>query len=231
MNPSKAFTTGSILIGVLAVSTASIFIRFAQIEAPALAIAAFRMTLAALFLMPVVFMRYRLEIGKLGWGILWKVILSGFFLAIHFASWITSLQYTSVASSVVLVTTTPLWVAILSTIFLKEKLSRFVVIGLAVALTGSILVGLSSEIPLLLTDKINLAGIFANNERSMFGNLLALVGALTAAGYMLIGRIIRPQLSLPVYTFMVYGVSAIFILIAVAATGTPLSGYSSPIYL
>ncbi len=121
-------------------------------------------------------------------------------------------------------------VAILSTIFLKEKLSRFVVIGLAVALTGSILVGLSSEIPLLLTDKINLAGNFANNERSMFGNLLALVGALTAAGYMLIGRIIRPQLSLPVYTFMCMAFPH-FHFDCSGSYGTPLRGYSSPIYL
>lgn len=219
------------MIGVLAVSTASIFIRFAQTEASALAIAAYRMTLATLLLMPVVFIRYRFEMGKLKWGILWKIILAGFFLAIHFASWITSLSYTSVASSVVLVTTTPLWVAILANIFLNEKLTRFVIIGLAVALGGSILVGLSSEIPFLLTHKISLAGLFVNNDKSLFGNLFALVGALTAAGYMLIGRIIRPQLSLPVYTFLVYGVSAVFILVAVAATGTPLSGFKPPIYL
>jgi len=220
----------TILIGVLAVSTASLFIRFAQAEASALAIAGFRMTLATLFLMPLVFVRCRPELGKLNWKIGWKVILSGLFLAIHFASWITSLQFTSVASSVVLVTTTPLWVAIFGSLLLKEKLSKQIVIGLAVALTGSVLVGLSGELPAWLAGESGLKVSFASSGTNMTGNLLALIGAWTAAGYMLIGRSVRPQLSLPVYTFLVYGTSAVILLFTIAFNKIPLTGFTPAVY-
>ena len=80
MKPSQSLTLFGILAGVLAVSTASLFIRFAQVEASALAIAGYRMTLATLILTPLVFLRYRFELGALNWKIGWKVILSGFFL-------------------------------------------------------------------------------------------------------------------------------------------------------
>jgi len=227
---SKPLTLLTILIGVLAVSTASLFIRFAQAEASALAIAGFRMTLATLFLMPLVFVRCRPELGKLNWKIGWKVILSGLFLAIHFASWITSLQFTSVASSVVLVTTTPLWVAIFGSLLLKEKLSKQIVIGLAVALTGSVLVGLSGELPAWLAGESGLKVSFESNGTNMTGNLLALIGAWTAAGYMLIGRSVRPQLSLPVYTFLVYGTSAVILLFTIAFNKIPLTGFTPAVY-
>ncbi len=230
MTHSKPLTLLTILIGVLAVSTASLFIRFAQAEASALAIAGFRMTLATLFLMPLVFVRCRPELGKLNWKIGWKVILSGLFLAIHFASWITSLQFTSVASSVVLVTTTPLWVAIFGSLLLKEKLSKQIVIGLAVALTGSVLVGLSGELPAWLAGESGLKVSFESNGTNMTGNLLALIGAWTAAGYMLIGRSVRPQLSLPVYTFLVYGTSAVILLFTIAFNKIPLTGFTPAVY-
>jgi len=221
---SQSLTLFGILAGVLAVSTASLFIRFAQVEASALAIAGYRMTLATLILTPF-------ELGALNWKIGWKVMLSGFFLAIHFASWITSLQFTSVTSSVVLVTTTPLWVAIFGSLLLKEKLSKQVVIGLAVALSGSVLVGLSGELPGWFSGDNGLGGAFAGSSTSLTGNLLALIGAWTAAGYMLIGRSVRPQLSLPVYTFLVYGTSALILLIVIAVSGIRITGFSPPVYL
>ncbi len=231
MNPSKPFTIFSILAGVLAVSTASLFIRFAQAEASALAIAGYRMTLATVILAPFVFLRYRFELGTLNWKIGWKVVLSGFFLAVHFASWITSLQFTSVASSVVLVTTTPLWVAIFGSLILKERLSKPIVIGLAVALSGSILVGLSGELPGWFMGQGGTPGLFSGSSASLKGNLLALIGAWTAAGYMLFGRSVRPQLSLPVYTFLVYGTSAIILLATITVSGIRVSGFSLPVYI
>ena len=189
------------------------------------------MTLATIFLMPLVFIRYRLELGRLTWKVGWKVILSGLFLAIHFASWITSLQYTSVASSVVLVTTTPLWVAIFGSLLLNEKISRQVGIGLAVALTGSVLVGLSGELPGLLSGETGMNIAFVGSDTSLTGNLLALVGAWTAAGYMLVGRSVRPQLSLPVYTFLVYGTSAVILLFTIAVSSIPMAGFTPKIYI
>src|SRR5699024_3708780 len=112
----------ALALGILAVSTAAIFIRYAQAEAPSLVIAAYRLSLAALLIAPFALSRRRAELAALGRRDLWLALLSGFFLALHFAPWITSLEYTTVASSVVLVTTTPLWVALLSPLTLKEPL-------------------------------------------------------------------------------------------------------------
>ena len=119
----------AIVFAILAVSTASIFIRFAQREAPSLVIAALRLTFASLILAPIAITRHRDELRKLTRRDLLLGLLSGVFLAVHFATWISSLEYTSIASSVVLVSTGPLWVALLSPIFLKEPLTRPVLIG------------------------------------------------------------------------------------------------------
>ena len=111
-----------LFMGILSVSAASIFIRFAQKDAPSLAIAALRLTIASLILAPVAMTRFRAEMHKLQQHELLFGLLSGLFLAIHFATWISSLEYTSVASSVVLVSTGPLWVGLLSPAFLQPEL-------------------------------------------------------------------------------------------------------------
>ena len=116
----------AILFGILAVSTASIFIRFAQKEATSLVIAAWRLTIASLILVPVAASTHKRELVSLKRNELLLALLSGFFLALHFATWITSLQYTTVASSVVLVSTIPLWVALLSPFTIKEPIKRAV---------------------------------------------------------------------------------------------------------
>ncbi len=102
-------------IGILAVSTASIFIRYAQQMAPSLAIGAFRLLIAAAILAPFALSKNLPEVKQFDRKKWLLTILAGSFLALHFAAWITSLEYTSVASSVVLVTTAPLWVAIFLT--------------------------------------------------------------------------------------------------------------------
>jgi len=134
----------ALFFGILAVSTASIFIRYAQAAGvPSLVIAAARMTIAALALLPIIWLRHRAELLALTRRE-WKLaLLSGVFLAAHFAVWITSLEYTTVASSVVLVTTTPLWVALFSPLTIKEPVTRLVLIGMGLALLGGITVGLS----------------------------------------------------------------------------------------
>lgn len=216
--------------GILAVSTASILIRFAQQEAPSLVIAAYRMGIASLFLAIPGLVGQREEIRRIRlkeWGLLF---LSGLFLAVHFAVWITSLEYTSVASSVVLVTTTPIWVALFSPIFLKEKLKRGVIWGLLVALTGSVVVGLSHNC------SVGSAGLICADMGALFegkailGNALALMGALCASGYMMAGRKIRSSLSLSSYVFLVYTISAILLFIAVGIRGYPLTGYPAATY-
>src|SRR5919108_2922146 len=133
----------AVLTAILAVSTASIFIRFAQADAPSLVIAALRLTCATLLLAPLALARHQEELRSLSRRVLMLGAISGLFLAVHFATWISSLEYTSVASSVVFVSTGPLWVALLSPMLLNERLRRAALAGLLIAIVGGILIGLS----------------------------------------------------------------------------------------
>ncbi|NMB90629.1 MAG: DMT family transporter [Chloroflexi bacterium] len=217
--------------GILAVSTASPLIRFAQQEAPSLVIAAWRMGLAALLLAPVHLTRNRGELVRLRKGQLALLFASGLFLALHFGTWITSLEYTTVASSVVLVTTAPLWVALFSPLVLGERLRPVVGVGLAVALAGGVVVGLSETCNIQAGGMVcaNLDGFL--HGRAFIGNLLALVGAWCSAGYLLIGRKVRPTISVGTYTSVVYTVSAVFLCLAALWRGQTFLGYSPETYL
>jgi len=130
--PRSTYLIG-LIIGVMAVSTGSIFIRFAQVEMPSLVIAAGRLSLATLLILPFAVHSWKTNKISLSRKTLGLLILSGIFLGLHFITWVTSLEFTSVASSVVLVTTAPLWVALLSPIFLKEKITKWALVGLGVA--------------------------------------------------------------------------------------------------
>jgi drug/metabolite transporter (DMT)-like permease len=221
----------NLFLGILAVSSASLLIKFAQTEAPSLVIAAYRMTLAALVVAPFCIKTLIREMKTASLKTVCLMVLSGVFLAFHFAFWITSLEYTSVTSSVVLVTTAPLWVALLSPVFLKDHLSRWILIGLVVSLIGSVIVGLSSGCSLVPGKLVceNLGIAFQG--RAFWGDLMALVGAWLSAGYLMIGRKVRNRVSLSSYILMVYGVSAIVLLTLVGITGEKLTGYSVPIYV
>lgn len=218
-------------MGILAVSTASLFIRFAQTEASSLTIAAGRLALAALFLMPVALKRNGNELAQLNRKQIGLLLLAGVFLAVHFASWITSLQYTTVASSVVLVATSPLWVALLSPLILREHLNRRIWIGLAITLFGAGIVGMSNACQLFSTGLV--CSPFAQfiEGRAFLGNSLALLGALMSAGYLLIGRRLRSSVSLLSYTFTVYGTAAVVLVLAVILTGQKVVGFSPITYV
>ncbi len=216
-------------IAVLSVSTASIFIRYAQQEAPSLVIAAYRLTLAVLILAPLALTRYRAELRSLSRRRLGFALLSGLFLALHFATWITSLEYTTVASSVVLVTTTPLWVALIAPFALKESISRSILIGMGLALLGGLIVGLNDACAWqggLVCPSLNemLRG------KAFFGDLLALAGAVMAALYLVIGRRLRERLSLVSYIFVVYGMAAVALLVMALFARQPLLGYPASTY-
>jgi drug/metabolite transporter (DMT)-like permease len=220
----------AILIAILAVSTASIFIRFAQREAPSLVIAALRLTVASLILAPVALTRHRDELRKLTRTDLLLGLLSGIFLAVHFATWISSLEYTSVASSVVLVSTGPLWVALLSPVFLKEPLSRLILIGMLLALLGGTIIGLSDSCQV---DNGFVCPPFSEfvQGTAFLGNFLALAGAWTVAGYLMIGRRLRARMSLIPYIFVVYGIAAIMLLVIMFVARQRPIGYSPMFYL
>ncbi len=218
-------TTG----GILFVSTASIFIRFAQAEAASVVIAAVRLMIASLVLVPFALMRYRAEIIALTRRERLKAVLSGVFLALHFGTWITSLQYTSVASSVVLVTTTPLWVALLSPLVLKEPIRKAVILGLVVSVTGGVIVGLANACGWGPGGWVCRSQTFSG--KAMWGNALALFGAWMAAGYMLIGRQLRKKLNIISYAALVYGVAAVILTLVVIFSREPVWSYSSETYL
>ena len=220
-----------LFFGILIVSTSSVFIRFAQREASSLVIAAYRLSLATLILLPMVWLGHSDELRHLSkkQGLL--VALSGIFLALHFASWISSLEYTTVASSVVLVTTSPLWVALFSPLVLRERPARMVAIGMLVALVGGALVGISEACQLQAGGLVCPPAADLFQGKAFFGNLLALAGALCAAAYLLAGRFLRPTMSLLVYIFTVYGTAALVLLGMVFFTAQPLTGFSPPVYL
>lgn len=184
------------------------------------------MALAALFLAPFVLIRQRAAIKQIRLREWLLLSLGGMFLGFHFASWITSLEYTTIASSVVLVTTAPLWVALLSPLFLKEKLTRWIFIGLVVSLVGSVIVGMSGNC-LIAQGQISCTGfdeIFSG--RHFLGNLLALLGAFLSAGYLMVGRKVRNSLNLSTYTFIVYSFAAIVLILIVIITRKPITGFS-----
>ena len=221
----------AILVGILAASTASIFIRFAQAEAPSLVIAAWRLSLATLVLLPIALRTKRLELRSLSRTELGLALLSGFFLALHFATWISSLEYTTVASSAVLVATIPLWVALLSPFVLKERVGRLVLIGMLLALAGGVIVGLSdvcrlqSGLPVCPSLSQFVQG------QAFLGDLLAVAGAIAGAAYLLIGRRLRARLSLVSYVFVVYGMAAVTLVIFMFAAGLSPFGYSPATFL
>jgi drug/metabolite transporter (DMT)-like permease len=157
----------AVAVGVLAVSAAAIFIRLA--DAPALAVAFWRCVLgAALLLPPAMVRRERFPKGKtLNVG-----LASGVALGAHFGFWISSLDHTSVAASVVLVSTQPVFVAILAYLIFGEHTSPLSFAGILVALAGAAVI----------------AGDGSVGSAAIFGNILALIGAVTVAVYVLIGR-------------------------------------------
>ena len=220
----------ALFTAILAVSTASIFIRFAQTDAPSLVIAALRLIFASLALAPVALTRHRAELAALTRRQLLLGLLSGLFLAVHFATWISSLEYTTVASSVVFVSTGPLWVALLSPFFLREPLTRPVVIGMSLALVGGIVIGLADACSWnngLVCPSMNQI----LHGRMLFGNFLALVGAWMVAGYLMIGRKLRAGISLVPYIFLVYGMAAVCLLIIVLFARESLFGYHRLTYV
>ncbi len=207
----------AIVVGIIAVSFAAIFIRYANLAgAPALAIAAWRLTIAALLLAGPAWVSSRGEMAALTRRDLGLAVLSGVLLAAHFASWISSLEYTSVASSVALVTMYPLFAAVASTVFLRERLPLVGWIGVAVSVFGSVIIAFSD----------------ANSgmPHSLFGDALALLGAATGAGYFLVGRTLRQKLSLLSYVTLTYGTAAVSLIGLALALRVPLLGYSPAVY-
>lgn len=229
-NTSKYFFFSAIIAAIFAISTSSILIRFAQSDGvSSIAISALRLIFATVIITPLVLTRHLEDIKRLTRREIFLAVSSGIFFALHLAAWTSSLEYTSVTSSVVFVTTGPLWVALLSPFLLKENLSRVAIIGLCIAFSGGIIVALSDA---CAWDNgfscPSLENILQGS--AMWGNFLALIGAWTVTGYLIIGRKLRAGLSLLPYIFLVYGMAAIVLLIIAFFSGIPLLGFELKSY-
>jgi len=199
-----------LISGILAISTGAVFVRIA--DAPALVIAAYRVGIASLLLVPMACWKARNELSGLSLKELKTAFLAGTFLAMHFAAWISSLTYTSISNSVVLVSTSPLWVGVFAPLFIKEKIGRTTRVGILLSIVGCAIIG---------------SGDFTIGGKALWGDFLALMGGFCAAGYLILGKSLRPKLSLIVYISICYGSAAIVLWVMVLVMGLPVSGFSS----
>ncbi len=215
-----------ILLAVVTTSSAAILIRYAlDADMPPLLIAAARLAIAAVALTPLALRRHLHQVAKLARRELALIALSGLCLAIHFTAWVSSLQYTTVLVSVVIVSTGPIWVAILEVLFLHIRLSRLVVAGLIIALAGGVIIGIPSN------GGAELAARGADElSATATGTLLAWIGALSVSVYMLIGRALRARLPVIPYVWLVYGVAAIGACSIILLTSTRVTGYAAEGY-
>jgi drug/metabolite transporter (DMT)-like permease len=213
--PGRALPFLILGAGVAVVSFAAILIRLAHAEgASSLSIAAMRLAIAALVLAPFAWWRHGREILAMGRRALLLCALSGGLLALHFWTWITSLEYTSIASSTALVTTNPIWVGLASALLLRERPRAAAIAGIVLTLAGSLLIFIAD------------AGLQDGGRAPMLGNLLALLGAIAASGYLLVGRAAHSGISLLAYVWLAYAIAAALLSLALAATGASLANLS-----
>ncbi|HEY7160643.1 MAG TPA: DMT family transporter [Acidobacteriota bacterium] len=182
-----------LIIAVFSVSISAILIRFSI--SPPLIVALYRQLFCAVLFLPFA---QRISWPSLERQQILLLILSGFFLALHFGSWIISLLYTSVARATLLVDLQPIWAAILAALFLKERLSRKEIFAILLVTAGGVLC-VSKEI--------------LQSSPSLIGDALAVFGGIAGAAYFLIGRAMRSKISWTQYMFVVYKISAIWLLI------------------
>jgi drug/metabolite transporter (DMT)-like permease len=206
----------SLSAGIVAISLAATLIRLAQAQGvPTLSIAAWRLVFASLILLPYAWRTRRDEIRDLTRREWLLLAASGLFLGLHFASWIGSLGYTSVASSVVLVSMGPVFVGLGSWLFLHERLGPLLAAGILLAAVGSVVIG---------------SGDLGQGRDQLLGDLLALTGAIMVSAYLMIGRKVRARRSLVTYVALVYGAAMLTLLVIVAVARQPMFGFTPAAY-
>lgn len=205
--------------GICIIATASILIRLAQsYHIPSLSIAAIRLGISASILSGIMLVRWGDVMPRLQWIHTRWALLSGVCLAAHFATWIQSLEYTSVASSAALVSTNPLWVGIAALIIFKERLNKWRIAGMALTIVGSLVIAISDQ-------------QYTTASNPLLGNSLALTGALCGSIYFLIGRGVRAHIPLLPYIWMTYGSAAVTLLVAALAWGLVVLPTTLPAWL
>ena len=193
------------------VSVAAIFIRLADTEP--LTFAAYRLSLGAALVAVPTLLRSRAGLRALRRADMPLLVLSGLFLAAHFVLWITSLSLTSVASSVLLVTTTPVFVALASHLWLRQRVGPLTAAAVALTLAGGLVLAVGGD-----------------DERRLLGDGLALLAAVAVAGYILAGQRARTRIANLPYVTVVYTITAVVLLVAAVGTGAPMLGLPAETY-
>lgn len=206
--------TVALAVAVVAVSTSAILVRWS--DAPAVVLAFYRVLLTTLLVVPFLVTRHRGDIAAFRPRDLLVATATGAALAIHFVAYFESLAWTSVAASVTLVQSQPLFVAIGAAVVLGERVGRRKSIGIAIAVAGTVAMSAG-----------DLLGGTVTGTRPLYGNALAVLGALMAAVYVLVGRSLRQRIALVPYVLVVYTACASTLLVVAVGQGLPLTGYSS----
>lgn len=199
-----------IIIGVVSVSLSAILVKLANADAGVIAF--YRMLFSVIIMSPIFFLKYTHEIKLLNKRDWIFSGVAGVFLAFHFILWFESLQYTSVASSTVLVTMQPLFAFVGTYFFFGEKISIKTIVAAAIAIGGSVLISW---------------GDFRVSGTALYGDVLALIACALVTGYLLFGQEVRKRLSLITYTMVVYSSSTICLFIYVLIKGESFGPYPS----
>jgi drug/metabolite transporter (DMT)-like permease len=207
-------------VGIISLAMASILVKFCT-DVPSVMIATYRLVISSVVLI-IIYKIKGFSFRDVGKRELLLSILSGFILALHFVSWFASLKLTSVASSVVLVTTNPLFVGLFSVIFLKEKLHKEILIGIVLSIVGSIILAVGDS---------GLKGLSISDKGAVLGDILALLGAICASCYLLVGSKVREKLDIVTYVTIAYTASAVFLLMFALIQGLPFTGYKISSYI
>jgi drug/metabolite transporter (DMT)-like permease len=207
---NSALLPAVLAMGVICISCGAIFARYA--DSPPLVKSAYRVGISAAIVVPFALIFHRREYRGLSRREVCLNVLSGLFLALHFAAWITSLDYTSVASSVILVDTIPIWTAVFNLVFGLARPSRTMWFCVVLSVVGAAIVGY---------------GDISFDRRALYGDVLAIAGGAAAAAYIICGREVRRKLGLVPYIGMCYGIAALALWTAVLVMGYPVTGFSS----
>lgn len=199
-----------IFIGVISVSLSAIFVKLASADAGVIAF--YRMLFSVLIMLPWFLMKYRDEILTLSKRDWLFSSIAGIFLAFHFILWFESLNYTSVASSTVLVTMQPLFAFIGTYLFFKENITLKTILAGSIAIIGSVLISW---------------GDFRVSGDALYGDILALIACALVTGYLLFGQDVRQRLSLVTYTMVVYSISTVVLFFYVLIKGESFGPYAT----
>ena len=200
----------AVLLGVAGVSLSAVFVRWST--APSLILVLYRVGMAAALLAPYTLLRHGEELRTLARREVLLCLASGAFLGLHFAAYFESLRWTSIASSVVLVDTEVLFVALGTVLVLRQRLSGRAWLAVALAFGGSVVIAMADT---------------AVGPDAVRGDIIALSGALCMAVYTMIGAVCRKNISTTVYTFLVYCSAALTVLVIALFSGLPLAGYGA----